>query len=330
MARKVRLEFAGACYHVINRGNYRRNLFAPEGAAESFEGCLFEAAEKCGWRVHAFVIMRNHFHLALETPEPNLSEGMKWLQGTWVARFNRFRGETGRPFQGRFRALHVEPGHALAQVSHYIHLNPVRAGVVTSERLLDYRWSSLPLFAGKSRPGFLEASTILSESGRLPDTPAGWRRYLKYLDVLAEEDGRRRKEKYGRLSRGWVVGSKEFRSELRKELKEKSGGDGRFELLGADREAQLEARAEMWEEQLQTAANALGVNLQGLPAKKSAWEKVRLAAVMKTRTSVSNGWLAERLKMGAPAGVSQYVHRLRASGDVTDRAFKNALSKIHT
>jgi len=67
MARRLRVEFAGACYHVINRGNYRRDLFAPKGAAESFEKCLFEAARSFGWRIHAFVIMRNHFHLAVET-----------------------------------------------------------------------------------------------------------------------------------------------------------------------------------------------------------------------------------------------------------------------
>jgi putative transposase len=115
MARKLRLEFAGACYHVLNRGNYRRDLFAGKGAAESFESCLFEAAVRFGWKLHAYVIMRNHFHLAVETPEPNLSDGMRWLQATWAARFNRFRGETGRPFQGRYKGLHVEPGHALAQ-----------------------------------------------------------------------------------------------------------------------------------------------------------------------------------------------------------------------
>src|SRR5688572_16507787 len=107
MARKLRLEFAGACYHVINRGNYRRDLFKDEGAAASFQSCLFEACTRFRWRLHAFVIMRNHYHLAVETPEPNLSEGMKWLQGTWAARFNRFRSESGRPFQGRYKALHV-------------------------------------------------------------------------------------------------------------------------------------------------------------------------------------------------------------------------------
>ena len=103
MARKVRVEFAGACYHVINRGNYRKDLFAAKGAAESFQKCLLEAARRFDWRIHAFVIMRNHFHLALETPEPNLSAGMRWLQATWAVRFNRFRGETDAAGRGRSR-----------------------------------------------------------------------------------------------------------------------------------------------------------------------------------------------------------------------------------
>lgn len=282
MPRKLRLEFAGACYHVINRGNYRRDLFAGKGAAESFQTCLFEACESFRWRLHAFVIMRNHFHLAVETPEPNLSAGMKWLQGTWAARFNRFRGEAGRPFQGRYKALHVEPGHALAQVAHYIHLNPVRAKILPAERLLEHRWSSLPQFAGKSRPDCLEARTVLGESGGLADTPAGWRRYVAYLDVLAEEDTKRRDEKFSRLSRGWMIGSAEFKAELKTELVAKGTGKERFELLGADREAQNEARGELWEERLRTAATLLGVALDRLPAAKSAPEKVRLATIMKT------------------------------------------------
>ena len=328
MARQLRLEYAGACYHVINRGNYRKHLFAGEGAAAAFEACLLEAVVRFGWRLHAFVIMRNHFHLAVETPEPNLSDGMKWLQGTWAARFNRYQGETGRPFQGRFKALHVEPGHVLAQVAHYIHLNPVRARVVTAERLPDFRWSSLTHFAGKRRPAGLEAATVLAESGGLADTAAGWRRYLDYLGVVAEEDPKEREAKYGRMSRGWAIGTAGFKAGLRQELVEKSGGEERFERLGADRDAQREARAVGWEERLVAAAAALEVDLKRLPAQKSAPDKVRLAAVMKTATSVSNRWLAERLQMGVPASVTQYVQRFRTAGGADTRAFKTALSIV--
>src|SRR5947209_7581796 len=203
MARKLRLEYAGACYQVINRGNYRRDLFRGKRAAESFVVCLGEAAQRFGWRVHAYVVMSNHFHLAVETPEPNLSAGMKWLQGTWARRFNGFRSERGRPFQGRYKAIHLEPGHALAQVAHYIHLNPVRAKLVPAARLREYAWSSLARFMGKDRPKWLVADTILHEGGGLGDTAAGWRRYQAYLGLLAEEDPKKRDSLYGSLSQGW-------------------------------------------------------------------------------------------------------------------------------
>ncbi len=330
MARKLRLEYAGACYHVINRGNYRRDLFAAAGAAESFQACLAEAAASFGWRVHAFVIMRNHYHLAVETPEPNLSLGMKWLQGTWAARFNRFRGETGRPFQGRYKALHVEPGHVLAQVAHYIHLNPVRARVKSAERLLEYRWSSLVGFVRKPRPPCLDAATLLRESGDLADTPAGWKRYVAYLGVLAEEDAARRDEKFGRLSRGWALGTADFKAGLRRELMGMADASGRFELLGSDREAQREARAALWEERLQAGAAALGIALAHLPPAKSAPEKVRLAALLKATTSVSNAWLTARLQMGAAGSVTQFVRRFRLASGPEEKAFKAALSKVYT
>ena len=118
-----RIEYAGACYHVINRGNYRRNLFVGKGAAEAFERTLSEAASRYRWRVHAYVVMSNHFHLAVELTEPNLSLGMKWLQGTWIRRYNRFRALVklaGRSRAGTRRCW-LEPGPAFAQVCHYIH-----------------------------------------------------------------------------------------------------------------------------------------------------------------------------------------------------------------
>lgn len=328
MARKLRLEYAGACYHVINRGNYQRELFRGKGAAEAFVGCLLEAAERMNWRLHAYVVMSNHFHVAVETPEPNLSDGMKWLQGTWARRFNGDRRSVGRPFQGRYKALHVEPGHTLAQVAHYIHLNPVRAGVVAVERLLEYPWSSLVEFCGKTRPPCLVGDTVLAECGGLPDTKAGWRKYVHYLELLAEEDAKRRDERFGRLSRGWMIGSEEFRAALKKDLSVVAATHARFSLAGGDRHAQRELREHVWEEKLQALAKAFKVSLTALPAPYSAPAKVQLAAAMKQLTSVSNGWLATRLQMGQPASVSQFVRRHRLSGMATQTAYLAAVSKV--
>src|SRR5476651_2071950 len=130
MPRKLRIQYAGALYHVINRGNYRRDVFESAGAAQAFIAVLEEVLPRFGWRLHAYVIMRNHFHLALETSRPNLVEGMHWLQSTYATRFNRFRGERGHLFQGRYQAILVENLSALGRVVDYLHLNPVRAGMV--------------------------------------------------------------------------------------------------------------------------------------------------------------------------------------------------------
>lgn len=326
MPRKLRLEYPGACYHVINRGNYRRDLFRGKGAAESFGVALFEACARFKWRLHAFVVMSNHFHLAVETPEPNLSEGMRWLQATWAMRFNRFHGEIGRPFQGRYKALHVERGQALAQVAHYIHLNPVRAGIVRAEGLRTYRWSSLHWYLQRSRPTCLEPAILLREAGGLRVTPAGWRNYLGYLGLLAEEDLKRREERFGRLSRGWHVGSEDFKAELVSRLQ--APGRERFEMLGADRQAHLQLRAELWETSLRRLAKALRVDLLALGTRRSDAKKVKLAAAMKAVTSASNEWLAQRLQMGAPPSVSQYVRRFRLSGASQSGEFKKVLSNV--
>ncbi len=108
MARPLRIQFPGAIYHVMNRGNYRDNIFATSGAASAFVDCLWEACEQTKWKVHAYCVMRNHYHLAIETPEGNLVEGVHWLQSTYGNRFNRFRKENGRAFQGRYKAVLIE------------------------------------------------------------------------------------------------------------------------------------------------------------------------------------------------------------------------------
>jgi REP element-mobilizing transposase RayT len=118
--------------------------------------------------------MRNHYHLALETPEPNLVEGMQWLQSTYANRFNRFRGERGHVFQGRYQAIVVEDGAHLGAVAHYIHLNPVRARIVAVRQANDYRWSSLYFLAKRgARPGWLRLEDALLAAGSLADGESG-------------------------------------------------------------------------------------------------------------------------------------------------------------
>lgn len=105
MARRSRVEYPGAIYHVINRGNYRSYIFETAGARKSFLDCLDQCCLAQGWVLHAWVLMGNHYHLCVETPEGNLVGGMKWLQSTFANRFNRYRKANGHVFQGRYKAL---------------------------------------------------------------------------------------------------------------------------------------------------------------------------------------------------------------------------------
>ena len=307
MARKLRLEFPGACYHVINRGNYRAEIFKTEGARAAFETCLFEACGKSSWVLHAFVVMSNHYHIALETPEGNLVSGMQWLQATFANRFNKLRGERGHLFQGRYKALVVEAGEPLGQVCHYIHLNPVRAGIVSVERLREYRHSSYwYLWETKARPDFMDCATPLTEAGLLADTPAGRKSYAGYLAWQAAEGPVGKSKVYVNLSQGWALGTKEFRAALIKDHA-LAAHTRAWETSGAQEMLQVQ-----WGKAARRALQVLGYKEADLSLgiKSRIW-KVALATFLKETTQASNSWLADRLRMGKPVYVSRLVSALR-------------------
>lgn len=162
----LRIEKANGVYYVINRGNYRQDLFINEGAHLSFERCLFEACEKCGWVLEGWCVMTNHFHLVIRTPEGNLVYGMKWLQSTFANRYHRFRKVHGKLFQGRYKSLIIEDESYLGALLHYVHLNPVRAGMVDVSELGGYRWSSYWYLRHPSkRPEFIDPDPTPANSG---------------------------------------------------------------------------------------------------------------------------------------------------------------------
>lgn len=168
---------------------------------------MFEAVKRYGWELHAYVVMRNHFHLAVTTPRPNLVEGMQWLQSTYAARFNRFRGAQGHLFQGRYKAQVVEPGESLARVVNYIHLNPVRAKLVAPAQVAVFRWSSLRRFLNpqQRQPG-MEASSWLQAMGKA-DNPIDWSRYVAWLVEIGSDEQAQRIEGLTELSVGWALGT---------------------------------------------------------------------------------------------------------------------------
>jgi putative transposase len=300
MSRPPRLEFPGAHYHILNRGNYRSHVFATTGARTAFLATLAEAAPKLGWRVHAWALMANHFHIALETPHPNLVEGMQWLQGTFAARFNRFRGAHGHLFQGRYKSLLVEHGQAFGALCHYIHLNPVRARLCRVEALGQWPWTSLNWMLHPSqRPAWYDANTALAHPGAWADTPAGWQGYITYLNWMQETEPARKIARFDRMSKGWVIGSQQFKANLAAE---------RHELAKRSTESARELGTAHAERLLMELLAQFGRTTDDLRRDpKSAPWKIALAAALKQRTHATNRWLGERLHAGSLHQVSRKV-----------------------
>ena len=303
MPRKLRFEGEGAMYHVINRGNYRQHIFREDGAKETFLICLEEACKKTGWRVHAWCIMSNHFHLALETPRGNLVEGMTWLQATFATRFNRHRGESGHLFQGRYKSLYVEGQAGMGALCHYLHLNPVRAKVLPVDEVLKWPWTSLAwMSAPKRRPEFYSPQIALKHAGNLADTMQGWRQYRKYLAWVAESEPVQRQLGFKKMSKGWAIGSDAFKKNLIAEHREKVS-----QKMLEDPE-RAEAREAFLRKELRTLLRIEKKTVADIATdRKSANWKLEIAAAMKQRTTVTNRWLSDALRMGHPSEVSRLV-----------------------
>ena len=168
MARKLRVQYPGAIYHVMNRGDRREPIFKDDRDRKRFLQTLGEACEKTGWHIHAWCLMPNHFHLVIETPQANLVAGMKWLLGAYTGRFNRRHKLFGHLFSGRYKALIVDgSGNGyLKTVCDYVHLNPTRARLLRPEqKLASYPWSSLRYYlqSRRKRPTWLQVERLLGE-----------------------------------------------------------------------------------------------------------------------------------------------------------------------
>ena len=161
MARPLRLEFAGALYHVTSRGDRRESIYEDDADRQSFLSVLGEVCDTCNWVCHAYCLMGNHYHLLIETPDGNLSRGMRQLNGVYAQYVNRTHGRVGHVFQGRYRAIVVEKEGCLLELSRYIVSNPVRAGMVRSAK--DWPWSSCRAASGQVEcPGWLNVQWILA------------------------------------------------------------------------------------------------------------------------------------------------------------------------
>jgi REP element-mobilizing transposase RayT len=302
MARKLRVQYPGAIYHVMSRGDHREPIFRSNSDRELFLKTLGEACAKTDWQIQAWCLMSNHFHLVLETPRANLVAGMKWLLGTYTMRFNRRHQLFGHLFSGRYKALPVDGSGTgyLKSVCDYVHLNPVRAKLVRAkEKLSAFGWSSYPQYlkGHSARPGWLRVERLLGEHGIPKDSPAGRKEFERRMEWRrASEES----EDVLALQRGWCVGSEEFRKEL---LAQMNAGPEHFgeEIRQSGEQKALKRVQDELKKLRWTSADLL-------ERAKGDVGKIRIAKVLRQETTMTLGWIARALNMGTKTHLSHLLY----------------------
>lgn len=304
MARKVRVEYEGAIYHVMSRGDRQEPIFRDDRDRIRFIETLGESCAKTRWQVHAWCLMGNHFHLVLETPDGNLSEGMKWFLGTYTGRFNRRHKVFGHLFSGRYKALIVDgsgDGY-FRTVCDYVHLNPVRAKLLRPDQALqEFAWSSFPeyLKPPRKRIPWLRVDRLMGDLGIPKDSTAGRRAFGRLVEERRAVDDQKG---FPGIRRGWALGDKAFRKELTDQMTAKMGpehyGEERRESRNAkaERIVQEEMRRLKWKQRdLETRS-------------KGDSSKVRIAVRLRRETTITFEWIAERLGMGSRSYAQNLVY----------------------
>jgi REP element-mobilizing transposase RayT len=181
MARPLRIEFDGGYYHVTSRGDERKEIFRTVADRQRFLEYLSSATTRYGAVIHCYCMMGNHYHLFLQTPHGNLSQIMRHINGAYTTYYNVKRHHAGHLFQGRYKAIVVEADQYALELSRYIHLNPVRAGMVASPE--DYRWSSYSSYVGIEQPSpWLDFKFVLELLGT--DSSDRQQRYREFIEDL--------------------------------------------------------------------------------------------------------------------------------------------------
>ena len=209
MARPLRLEFAGACYHLTARGDRQEPIFDDDGDRLVFLDLLAKEVLQQGWKLYAFCLMGNHYHLLLETPEPNLVQGMRRLNGVYTQAFNRRHGRVGPVLQGRYKSILVDKQSYLLELCRYVVLNPVRAGMVASVE--GWHWSSYLPTAGKLPcPPWLAAGAVLDWFGEGAIARKAYARFVA--------QGLKQLSPWQSLQGQIYLGSESFHAQIQKRL----------------------------------------------------------------------------------------------------------------
>ena len=323
MPRPLRIEYEGARYHVMSRGNRGSVVFGSDADVGLFLRTLGEACKRSDLRVNAYVLMSTHYHLLIETPSGNLVEGMKWLQGAFTQRMNAMHKTWGHLFQGRYKAKIIDPTDLtyFKRVAEYIHLNPASAGLLgrtTPQKLSSYTWSSYPSYLAPSRkrPEWLYTGPVLGEH-HLGDTAGDRRRFAAYMEDRSHWAATKEKafqKDYKGMERGWIHGAQEFRDQMSDWLEERQ--QGAEKSSDADQKRDLTERAV--KQRIKEGCRFLHIPIDQLKKMRKGDEsKVLLAAYIKEHYSLSNQRISELLHMGHPTSISkcggtvQHDRRLR-------------------
>lgn len=325
MGRTLRVEYAGAMYHVMCRGNRRETIFEDEQDCWLFLETLAEVCVRTGWEVCAYVLMPNHYHLVLQTPEANLVTGMKWFQGTYTKRHNLRHKQWGHVFQGRYKSIVIDPSDAVyfRTACNYVHLNPVRArlaGPADTISLGEYRWSSswYLLRQLSKTPEWLTLGRIVEENTAQSDGLHARKLYLRYLEKQA---GLEDEIEYRALRRGWCFGSSEFKAELKEGVCEQLSHLDRSSIVGEPRRMHDEAEAERL---LFVAVGITGLDLETKDSlRHNDRRKEWVAWYLSKKTSVGQGWISKRLAMGDSSNVSRALNRVERTEDPEVQTWKD-------
>ncbi|HET6419539.1 MAG TPA: transposase [Geobacteraceae bacterium] len=216
MGRPLRIEYPGAFYHITARGNEQKDVFKSQRDREKFLEYLESSTTRYGATIHVYCLMSNHYHLFVETPGGNLSQIMRHINGAYTNYFNAKRKRSGHLFQGRYKAILVEADAYAAELSRYIHLNPVRVGIVSKPE--EFQWSSYQSYIGMCPPrGWLKTNFILGYFGKDPKKAGN-----KYKSFVNDSLGRECASPQERSITAAILGSAEFIAEIEgKYLREK-------------------------------------------------------------------------------------------------------------
>ena len=313
MARALRIEYEGALYHVTSRGNERKRIFFAKSDYQKFKSYLEEAEKKFGYHLHSYVLMSNHYHLLIETPQANLSKLMHYLNGSYTNYINRRKSRSGHLFQGRYKAILVDRDNYLLELSRYIHLNPVKAGIADTPR--DYPYSSYKSFISKKGEDILSRDLIWGMISK--DRKQAPSRYRSFVEnTIIEELENPLKDIYG----GAILGSKTFIKGALENLKDNI--IGREEI---SHRCELRSRIEA-EDLLKVISGHFGVSVDDLDQMKGESRGITVY-LMKVHTEMTNREIGEYFGGLSYSAVAKIKKRFSDKLDA-DRSLRKRIEKM--